>query len=741
MILFLAALIAGAGWAWHHEVQQITRNSIINTGIATVVLFIIGLVGAFVLLRFLQRRAGLADWANDLPGMVTTLVAWGYGAGFALLLPDDLWRAGYFILWCIFGIMYFRRIGRRHAAWQPVADAVLAWGALSLYVFVVLYCINFADHKYSILDPHNLSAIHVVLYRALTFSLLWLALLAVMLFVAWPFGKKMRTAAVWGWATVWSLLFFVELINLGLLYFSGLGLSPVALDHAEGSNGILLNPVSIMLIIAMVAAVVVAVVLARYFTRKLRGSRALPWWTIGFALIVLAIGGTIKLNVIYKSPQYAVAKSFYDRYIVKVSPISLSDDLQQKLARFGLRYRLDQFNVAEREAVFQKPLQAMPQEIVQKKPNVVIILWESLSSRLTGVYNEKLKDVTPGLQSFADNPQVTIFHNYYNSSTPTITGTLSQLCSFLPPTGHQEIEKERKVQALRLSCLPQILRENGWQHAEYVTAVSKDFANKDALLASIGVDRMYGTDELRAELQTEPLSWGYSDHQMFPFVQSQMEKLPQPFLEMLATVDTHPPFTVAQDMMYFGNGKNTVLNSFHTTDDAFLQFWQWFAQSEFARNTILVVVGDHAAFPSWPIQQTITDGRGEQLTFYDENFLGIYVPQSMLPKRVDTYSSGLDLTPTLLHMLNFNAPNVFEGHSIFDDRDSYPNILGMHELGLYINQQGATGKRQVDYSVPSALNCPSNSVVDPAAPLTPCEFKLFYQWKREMMEQGRLWYK
>ena len=53
------------------------------------------------------------------------------------------------------------------------------------------------------------------------------------------------------------------------------------------------------------------------------------------------------------------------------------------------------------------------------------------------------KDLTPNFDKMAADPDTTVFKNVYNASTPTITGTLAELCSYLPPTGHEEIHKKK----------------------------------------------------------------------------------------------------------------------------------------------------------------------------------------------------------------------------------------------------------------------------------------------------------
>ena len=208
---------------------------------------------------------------------------------------------------------------------------------------------------------------------------------------------------------------------------------------------------------------------------------------------------------------------------------------------------------------------------------------------------------------------------------------------------------------------------------------------------------------------------------------------------MLATVDSHLPFTSAKDIVQFRNSKSNALNAYHTTDDAFRIFWEEFKTSKFYDNTIVIAVADHAVFPAGVTKDIFPEDAGK-VNFYDENAFMMYIPENKLPKKVDMYMSGIDFAPSILHLLGINTPNSFEGHSIFDNRNKYPNLLGMHEFGLYINQIDGQDKRTIDYSIPSEIQCEEsdyNSAT--SSPLTLCEYLDFYKWKRQMFEQGRFW--
>jgi phosphoglycerol transferase MdoB-like AlkP superfamily enzyme len=268
--------------------------------------------------------------------------------------------------------------------------------------------------------------------------------------------------------------------------------------------------------------------------------------------------------------------------------------------------------------------------------------------------------------------------------------------------------------------------------------VAKDYAHKDTLLASMGVDEVFGTEELARYITDEPKAWGYSDHQMIPVLEQFMSSKPQPFLMMLSTVDTHPPFSNVKDAINYQDGQTNVLNTFHTTDDAFRKFWKNFKASKFYDNTIVIAVADHAIFPAAYNQVPAYSARRD-LSFYDENTFLMYLPHKTASSSVFTYSSGIDFAPTVLQTLGINSGNAFDGHSIFDDRGLYPNLLGMHELGLYINQTNADNKRQESFSIPATISCDKNQTVSTSTPLTLCEYLEFYRWKRSLFETGRLW--
>ena len=618
------------------------------------------------------------------------------------------------------------------------------WITMNRWIFFFIYFIfclestlQYLAYHYYILD-NNIRYFNIVLFRSFAMTLFWVFGFVIANYWYQRFRGAWRYLLVSLWILIFSFFLAVWTINIGILYYSGLYFSPVVLSHIVGSGGVVNNPLSYLLAAGSIVVLAAFIYLVKNNLRVHRSFGLKYSSFYNYSLGVLALVALLTLSSFRNTPEHSIVQSFIKYYFGETTEPVLDIKLQRKLSKFGLIYDTNQFYLISRNEVFTPTsTKLLPERLQTTKPNILIIELESFSSRLTGPYGTKFSGLTPGLDDFASDKNTTIFEKYFNASTPTITGTLSQFCSFLPPTGHNEIQNERKLQSHRLLCLPEILKKQaGYKYAAYVTAVDKNYANKNGIFTGMGMDKVFGTAELKPYIKGKPLSWGYSDHQLFPAVLEFMKNAEQPFLYVLATVDTHPPFDLAKDPVNYGDGSEPVLNMFHTTDDAFRKFWIEFKNSEFYKNTIVIAVADHAIFPG-AITKDLFKTEAKSLTYYDENFFGIYIPDSVLPRRISVYSSGIDFAPTILQLLDINIFNSFEGYSIFSDRIKYPNLLGMHELGLYINQITENGKRKIDYNIPSEINCNLESTENDS--LTLCDFLEFYKWKREMFEDGRFW--
>ncbi len=741
---FFGAGLIGSGWGWYHIAHRPHLRFVLTTLIICSGVFVTFHITKYLFCWAVRRFKRHRFWQEEFISFIDELFFVVALLFVIFFFTSEVLSLVYVAL---VGVLLFIRTQyyfSHHPGgepWRAVNRAVFLFAG---FLFALESVLQYTAHYYYILDA-NARFFNIVVFRSVAMTLVWLSGFAVASLMYWKLSSFVRYWALALWSLVFIGAMMIWTVNVGVLYYSGLYFSPVAIEHASGGGDVINNRAMYALVSVGIVAIILFVTVLR---RVVRAHSQAPrrYWYYYTAVIVLAtIGVCTGLSSFKSTPERVMARSFYEHYFGTTTVVKLDPVIEKKLEKFGLLYNLNTFAVSAHPYIFSpsSTQKLLPPTLIQHPPNIVVFFVESFSARLNNVYNNTYPGVTPHFAEFANDSHTTVFKNYFNGSTPTITGTLSELCSFLPPTGHGEIDTEGKFQNHHLLCLPEVLKKQaGFKSALYMTAVDKEYAHKDGLFTSAGIEKVYGTAELKKYISAEPLAWGYSDHQMFPvlwqFMQDAHTKGAEPFFMSVATVDTHPPFNLAKDVVPYGDGKNAVFNMFHTTDDAFGIFWNQFKQSPLYDNTIVLVVADHAAFPS----KFITDlfpNEAKQLTYYDENTLMMYVPQSVLPKVVDTYSSSIDLTPTLLQMLDINIPNTFEGHSIFDDRGKYPNLLGMHELGLYINQVGADGKRTVDYTIPSAISCSKEYSPSSTPYLTLCDYKQFYEWKRTMFEEGRFW--
>lgn len=729
------SFIIVAGWNWYHLAKRPHWRFILITAVMGLILTIGFSVFKRIYLWVVTHYKRHSFWQTDFLRTLDSLYFILSLNFLVFFFRNELYSLIYVSAIIIFFFYQLHKFLAGHPnskEWQGVNKMVFT---LFFFLFLLNNLLQYLGYKFYILDP-NARFYDIVLFRSFSLTMFWLFGFAVAGFLFTHVKSAIKYLFIFLWALLHLSVLFLWVVNIGVLYFSGLYFSPIALEHAQSGGAVMWNWLTYILVAGYILVFIAFIFLLK---KLMNGYRQFPrrlWNYYNSIIIIMALATLVGLSSIRTTAEFSILKNFYQYYFGQTVVAEISGKTLAKLEKFGLHYDLSNFYIAQKPNVYTKEISALPEHLQVKKPNIIIIFLESFSSRLTDTGGE-YKNITPGLSAMAADPHTTVIKKYYNASTPTVTGLISQLCSFLTPTGHEEFERGRMLKHLYLYCLPEALKDGGYKYAGYITAVDKEFANKGEVFASMGVDDFFGTGELKDYIAGEQLAWGYSDHQMFPIINKVIsEKATEPYLIMLSTVDSHPPYTMVKDVVPYGDGKNDVLNTIHTTDDAFGKFWSSFKDSPAYKNTVLITVADHAIFPAAYSKDMLKNTK-EKLTFYDETFFQMYIPDSNLPNESDIYSSGLDFAPTLLHVLGINKPNAFEGHSIFDDRTKYPNLLGMHEFGLFINQINKDGKRVLDYALPADLKCGGDGASVEGSALSLCEFLQYYKWKRTMFEQGK----
>jgi len=609
---------------------------------------------------------------------------------------------------------------------------------LVLFVFLFsLVCQSLTAGYY--IASSGFKVFSTIFLNSYLISVIWSLFLFICLGLYWNIKKSFRIAFLGIWFCFFMTNMAIWSINIGVLKFAGVEISPSMIGTAQEAGEVFSAWFKDFSNFTPLVLFAISLVILGYFFFNLKHSRLSylhkgRYWAGLIALII----SLIPLKSSWQTlPEYFVLRNFTELARAESGNEELSEDILQKLQRFGIDYQIDKFQVNHQDHIFDES-QKLP-SLKVKNPNIVVFFLESFSADLTSVYNSKtFPQITPNLEKIAQNSETTTFYNFYNAATPTINGLISNLCSFLAPTGNDEMSQTNEFEKYNLKCLPHYLKENKYQDISYFSGASKTYAHKNELLQKLGIPQILGESELKSSIKAKPLSWGFSDQQLFPQIWQKMQSNPQQFAYFISSIDSHQPYNLSQDMINYQEGKYPILNAIHTTDFALGKFWDQFINSELAKNTIVIITADHTSFPSAYDNIQKFFPKNINRSFYGEIPLLMYIPQNPLPAKIDTYSSSIDLSPTLLQLLNINGENAFEGKSILDNRPDFPNLLGFNEFNLYVNQVNEEGQREIWNKAPAHIVCKNpESTHQKNNQLNACDYLQFYKWKRQALAEGR----
>ena len=384
-----------------------------------------------------------------------------------------------------------------------------------------------------------------------------------------------------------------------------------------------------------------------------------PSWVLRSRRIVISMG-VIVLSLLLRPALQSTSKlgftgevlafnSHWHALVSMVSSIQLSDPVQTR-------------NIPmEGQREVQLP-QAPPEEM----PNIVLVLWESISYSQTTLADPKL-DTTPFLKQLAEQGV------QMRQTRALVSHTSKAFWSVL--TGTTPVIQQDYVEAIpRDTCyesLPTLLSRSGYRSGFFEMSVGT-YECAPGAFHNLGFDWAW----FRENLQDESANLGYMAGDDFRMLKPALEwatKESGPFLLMFMTSISHDPFEVPG---WYGENKNdrykNYLQSLRCSDGFLKKLCQELHERDLAKNTILCVLGDHGAnLQAWV---------GGRVVPYEELIRIPWVitwPGHLAPQKpIEWPCSQLDVTPTLLKLIGYNISQAeFEGKDVFEpsspDRRSY----------------------------------------------------------------------
>lgn len=301
------------------------------------------------------------------------------------------------------------------------------------------------------------------------------------------------------------------------------------------------------------------------------------------------------------------------------------------------------------------------------KPNIIIVLLESLASHKTGMFGNPLNP-TPNLDAIAKDSL--FFKRFYVQSAGTARSVFTLI------TGIPDVEINSTS-----SRNPMIVKQhtiiNAFRDYEkfYFIGGSANWANIRGLL-SHNIPGLHLYEEINYNSPRIDV-WGISDLHLFEETNRILKEAKSPFFAIIHTSGSHRPYSIPEDNRGFrtvsiknadaeryGFVSEAEFNSFRFLDHSVGLFIETAKKAPYFKDTFFIFFGDHGLpgnAPHMPKSEELLE-----LTRFHVPFL-IYAPEK-IKKGIanDKIANELDVLPTIASLVSIPYWNTTIGRDLFD---------------------------------------------------------------------------
>ncbi len=354
------------------------------------------------------------------------------------------------------------------------------------------------------------------------------------------------------------------------------------------------------------------------------------------------------LNRLGLNPTFTLLRSYLDSQNPRNNVISFLDN---EIASANVR---SYFNIKTTEYSSPIARKIASDSILQPKPNVVLIIMESMSAHKMGRHGNPY-GLTPYLDSLSHNSLY--FENCYTAGKHTFNGVFSSLFSF-PALYRQHTMKNMR----QYDGMSKILLNNGYS-TTYFTTHDSQFDNIEGFLrANCFQNIISQADYPQSEVKT---TLGVPDDYMFRHsipVLNELAAKNKPFFTTFMTTSDHGPYYIPE---YFTPKSKDIKKQIVTYADwSIQQFMKMASKESWYDNTLFVFVADHGA----PLQANYDISLSyfhSPLIFYSANGIQTNAVRSEISSQLDVFPTTMGLlripyvNNTLgLDLLKSNRPHV-----------------------------------------------------------------------------------
>ena len=447
---------------------------------------------------------------------------------------------------------------------------------------------------------------------------------------------------------------------------------------------------SVFFVAAILSSALLA--LAHIFDLSAYPMQDLAWWEhaltalVGLSLAGLLFGVIRGFHIRPDTPVYSYYcnNQFLNHCAVNpvynfIYSLHVNDDFAHQFQAFDPAY-------CEQKFAPLFPTQGTPrlQLLNTTRPNVLIIVWESLCAHFLGSLGGK-SGVMPCFDSLTE--EGVLFTNCWAGSFRTDRGLVCILSGYLGQPTTSIILHTSKLP--HLPALPRTLRDKLGYKTMAVHGGELNIFHKSDYYWASGHDRL--VEQRHFPTDAPATRWGVHDGYVFSWLADDIiqkaEQGDSPWFTTLQTLSSHEPFKVPYNRIK----DNEVDNAFAYSDEAFGQFVAKLKESPAWKDLLIVVTGDH----------------GLDTTCAPDKDRNTHIPLLLLggavkkPMKIDTLMSQTDIAATLLGQMGLPHEDFIFSRDVLADTYTYP--FAFHSYNNAFIFRDATGTTHYDNVSQQAL--------------------------------------
>lgn len=402
-------------------------------------------------------------------------------------------------------------------------------------------------------------------------------------------------------------------------------------------------------------------------------------------------------NDIIPNASYMLKKAFKDKskiFDAKSTDELLSEygfnNLNEAMAVLGEHSLTSDTINSIRQVLFAKA----PDTLSTRQPNIVILMCESWSNYLLHLAagNHAL---VYGLERHMKKDL--LFEHYQSVSNATI-GSIENL-TVASPFARLFASKYRYTQLPTSITIP---FTNSGYDCYFMTGMDIAWENVNEALTHQGFNEVIGKYELQKKHpEYKANTIGVYDHHLLNSLQEQLYKRhSKPQMVLVMTTTNHPPFDLPDDAKlselpetFYNNkcfenvGKDVLkkyINAYRYFNKSLSDFLDRFKQSEAAKNTILIVTGDHNV-RSILNYNTIGSQWQNSVPLYI--YLPPYLRSKDYPNNTNKYGCHYDILPTIAPFAFKNVEYVKIGENLLTPNITLHNSYSYNECQILAEEE------------------------------------------------------